>query len=827
MKYVGRNIYFHISTLPELNKGLLADVELAKSIASKTDLVFNVLKVSERHSVSFLYYPDFFDIPFPPLKHFFSVNLKTGKTRAIEYSSQTNPPILHRKELLLSQGHPCQVEYSMLTAVAEAEGLFSDTRRIGYKHYWDALLNEKGLRLEGHTLVSDGDIPLVERHRTALTRYQLSLPSQMLLEHDYFNSGYSFFDYGCGKGSDIRLAGGLGVTSCGWDPHYSPGSPITMADIVNLGYVINVIENPEERAQTLTNAGSLAKKLLVVSAMIDTGKDKWARRFGDGGLTSRNTFQKYFSQDELRNYIESVLGQRALAVRPGIFFVFFDADEEQQFLEKRQRRRRRSSVAAQPRVDKDALLEKHGNDLNRLWSECLEYGRLPRQEELSDFSGLFSEIGNYRKTVGFLKSIKDQTELEAAAESRKNDLRVYLALNEFYARKSPKVLSPRLVTDIKMFFGTRKAASESGQGLLYQIADADIISAACTETADKGIGYLEERKGLWLHSSNIEQLSPLLRVYVGAGIEMYGGVESFDLIKIHIESSKLTLMVCDDFLGSPLPRILERIKINLRSQHIDFFDYGDEYTPPYIYFKSRYLGEDQFNFQAQCEFDSELTCLGIAEYGTYGPKPEFFDELLDTQGLTIEGFSLELANEFPELDDPCGRYYTFRDFIECSETQARTGIPNIPSERETYEALAKLARTVLDPVIDYFGSIELTYGFSCPELSKVIKKGIAPKLDQHASHELNRSGNLICPRLGAAVDFFIRDENMLEVAQWIIENTAFDRLYYYGNDRPLHVSVGPDNKKEIVCIEEKPTSLGDVRRVPKTMSTENFKLTSF
>ena len=73
--------------------------------------------------------------------------------------------------------------------------------------------------------------------------------------------------------------------------------------------------------------------------------------------------------------------------------------------------------------------------------------------------------------------------------------------------------------------------------------------------------------------------------------------------------------------------------------------------------------------------------------------------------------------------------------------------------------------------------MRLTYGFSSPELARQIEGRIAPKLDQHAACELNRKGAPVCRRLGAAVDFIVEDENMEEVARWIINNLSFDRLY--------------------------------------------------
>ena len=62
--------------------------------------------------------------------------------------------------------------------------------------------------------------------------------------------------------------------------------------------------------------------------------------YKDGVLTKRNTFQKYYTQSELRSYIETILDTSAIAVSPGIFFVFKDELEEQTFLSERQHIRR-------------------------------------------------------------------------------------------------------------------------------------------------------------------------------------------------------------------------------------------------------------------------------------------------------------------------------------------------------------------------------------------------------------------------------------------------------------------------------------------------------
>ncbi|NTU60422.1 MAG: hypothetical protein HGA98_05130 [Deltaproteobacteria bacterium] len=57
-------------------------------------------------------------------------------------------------------------------------------------------------------------------------------------------------------------------------------------------------------------------------------------------------------------------------------------------------------------------------------------------------------------------------------------------------------------------------------------------------------------------------------------------------MKIHIRSGKLTLHRYDDFWGQALPKLRERIKIKMREQDIDFFEYGEEFPDQYLYLDS-------------------------------------------------------------------------------------------------------------------------------------------------------------------------------------------------------------------------------------------------
>ena len=59
--------------------------------------------------------------------------------------------------------------------------------------------------------------------------------------------GGRVFDYGCGRGDDVRILGELGVDAPDGTRTSPPANDRRAADVVNLGFVVNVIEDLDER----------------------------------------------------------------------------------------------------------------------------------------------------------------------------------------------------------------------------------------------------------------------------------------------------------------------------------------------------------------------------------------------------------------------------------------------------------------------------------------------------------------------------------------------------------------------------------------------------
>jgi DNA phosphorothioation-associated putative methyltransferase len=501
----------------------------------------------------------------------------------------------------------------------------------------------------------------VQRHRTALQRYSLSTPMQALFRHGYLDGRGSVFDYGCGRGDDVRILKALGVEAAGWDPHFAAAEEKREAEVVNLGFVINVIEDARERREALAGAWALARRVLAVAALIG-GRTAFEqhRLFRDGVLTTRGTFQKHFSQQELREYLEETLSREPIAVAPGVFFVFRDDTEEQRFLAARQTQARcpvrlprveperaprpiRADRPGRPRREpKPARLsrwEQHRELAEDFWGRCLELGRLPKATEYARLGELRSALGTPQTVLKRLGEERGEASIEAARRARMDDLLVYLALNVFERRRSFRRLPESLQRDIGGFWGSYATAQAEATKLLFSLGKPEVIREACTAAANAGVGYLDGDHSLQLCSSLVPRLPAVLRAYVGCAARLYGEVEAADLVKIHIQSGKLSLMTYDDFAGKALPRLLERVKIDLRAQRVVFFDYGEGESVQLLYGKSRYLAPDFEGYEEQVRFDRELAGLGVDVSG-FGPTAEVLEEALRARAVRVEGLRL-------------------------------------------------------------------------------------------------------------------------------------------------------------------------------------------
>ena len=613
--------------------------ELRKRLEIGTE--FNLLKFHiASPKISFLAYPDFEKHPHPALQESVIVDLITGKVRRDDYRARANPPILHRKETFLPSAHPLHKKFSKLTQQEEAAGLLKDTARIGFRINWERILAEKGIRFKGHRLVEVSDEPpektsvpkkKIQRHKTALVRREISKPVKTLLELGQLRRSDSFFDYGCGHGGDVEAISKLGHKTSGWDPVHAPDTPKQTADVVNLGFVLNVIEDPAERVEALVDAWQHARRCMLVSTLI-SGQEAYddIQAFGDGVLTSRNTFQKYFEPAEIQALIEDTLHTESVPVGLGIYLVFRDTADLHDFLALRSRRfidweslSRKLGLLRALKKKRDPY-DTHRELLDAYWECVLELGRMPRDEEFDQLSEVRQACGSLPRALQLFIDRFGEPTFAAARLRRKEDLLVFVASAQLRQKIPFKKLSMRLQRDLRSFFGSYANAEEKARELMFAAGDEDELEIA---VAQLDFGHLDETEGHFtIHRSLLDELPAILRVYVECAARLYGNPREADLIKIHLHSRKLTFQYYSDFEKSPLPELLTRIKIDLKRLFVTVFDHTTGTEHQLLFFKERFFSKDHPDRAKMNRFSAKLRKLGLRQETIgYGPTKEKWD----------------------------------------------------------------------------------------------------------------------------------------------------------------------------------------------------------
>ena len=153
--------------------------------------------------------------PYPALHTSYTLDLERKTKRAASYADSENPPILHRRELFLNPDDPRRAEFEVFTEEGERIGAYEKTRGIGTKQGWAATLRRLGYRVDtdGHLVeleLKSGSIETEEgsqaiaRHKTALSRTELSVPMFMMASAGFFSFGYS-----------VLVMAAVVVTTCG------------------------------------------------------------------------------------------------------------------------------------------------------------------------------------------------------------------------------------------------------------------------------------------------------------------------------------------------------------------------------------------------------------------------------------------------------------------------------------------------------------------------------------------------------------------------------------------------------------------------------------
>lgn len=473
---------------------------------------------------------------------------------------------------------------------------------------------------------------MILRDRTAIRRTEFSRPVRTAINDGILTAATEVFDYGCGLGDDIRRLQDAGIASFGWDPAHQPTGPKRSADVVNLGYVLNVVERPDERAASLRDAWGYAKSVLVIAARLKAENEVNFTAYEDGCITRLQTFQKFYEQHELREWVADTLGQPPVAAAPGVFYVFRDAAVREAFIASRYHRR----VAA-PRIRRsDKLFEEHQVILQDLMGFVTERGRLPEPEEVIAGGDLTAVFGSVRRAFQIVRRVTGPEQWQAIAEERRNDLLVYLALGRFPRRPKFSSVPVVLQRDIKALFKTYKRACAEGDALLFGAGDMTRVDVACAQAP---FGKLMPT-ALYVHAGSVNRLSEILRVYEGCARVLSGAIEGTTIIKLRRHEPKISYLAYPSFDDDAHPRLATSVRVDLRSLHLKYRDFTESADPPILHRKEEFVPEDYPNRGMFAALTQAEEAAGLYAHPEMIGTRERWNTLLAAHQVRIAGHAL-------------------------------------------------------------------------------------------------------------------------------------------------------------------------------------------
>ena len=147
------SIYVHIDAIDLLPPPLRVFIGAAEALVGDVPEATLVKAHLNKPRVSYLVYPDFDTDPHPTLVESWVVDFHKLDVRLHNYRLRDNPPVLHRKDLLVAADHPRYPAFRRLTEQEERHGLLDEPMTIGTLDGWQRRLAETGWRLAGHRLV--------------------------------------------------------------------------------------------------------------------------------------------------------------------------------------------------------------------------------------------------------------------------------------------------------------------------------------------------------------------------------------------------------------------------------------------------------------------------------------------------------------------------------------------------------------------------------------------------------------------------------------------------------------------------------------------------
>ena len=355
--------------------------------------------------------------------------------------------------------------------------------------------------------------------------------------------------------------------------------------------------------------------------------------YKDGVLTSRNTFQKYYTQKDLRDFIAAILDVEPIPACPGVFYVFKNDEFKEEFLASRIRR---TYIARSRKTeDVEAALRPHENILKEFANSVGSLGRMPKEDEFDGYVELREKVGSPKRCLSICELLFENFKYQDIRQNRIDDLLTYIALSNFGKQVKSKYLPLGIKRDIREFFGSYEDAIQEAKKILFSVGNQSLIDDACKRSK---IGKLLP-DALYVHREYINSLDVLLRVYIGCGTVLAGEMVDANIIKIMRKSKEISFLTYEDFDADPHPKLLKSQKIYFKNLAMAERNYTGD-NRPILHRKETLVDSDYAYYDKFKTLTSQEEKAGLYEDVKTIGFSRNWDVLLKEKGYKYKGHKL-------------------------------------------------------------------------------------------------------------------------------------------------------------------------------------------
>lgn len=189
---------------------------------------------------------------------------------------------------------------------------------------------------------------------------------------------------------------------------------------------------------------------------------------------------------------------------------------------------------------------------------------------------------------------------------------------------------------MRAFFSTYRHACKLANDLLFSAGKLDAVNEACIKSP---VGKLTP-EALYVHTSALSLLPPVLRIYEGCARAYIGAVEGANVVKMSRRKAQVSYLYYPDFERDPHPALIGSLVVPLTSFSVRYQDYADSQNPFILHRKEAFISADHPLRGKFARLTEQEERAGLYEEPQSIGTRSGWQRVLDNKGFRLAGHRL-------------------------------------------------------------------------------------------------------------------------------------------------------------------------------------------